>query len=103
MSVTYGIVVEGISAPAVALMAAKKLTGLSLAEVKSAVVEGRPLFECDCADEEGMELMLTLRAELEASGVMVKHLVNGRVEPFNHLENALRSYRSIDEVDGEEY
>lgn len=103
MSVTYGIAVEGASAPAGALMAAKKLTGLSLAEVRSALAEGRPLFECDCADEAGMELMLTLRSELEANGVPAKHLVNGRVEPFTHLENALRSYRSIDEVDGEEY
>lgn len=102
MSVTYGIVVEGVGAPARALMAAKKLTGLSLAEVRSAVEGGRPLFECDCADEEGMELMLALRAELKANGMTAKHLVNGRVEPFTHLENALRSYRSIDEVDGEE-
>ncbi len=103
MSVTYSIKVSGESLSAKALMETKKLTGKPLADIKSAVTVGAPIFECDCADEEGMETMLALRSALEAEGAKPTHLVNGRVEPFSHLVNALNSYRSIDEVDGEEY
>ena len=103
MSVIYGIKVAGEDLSAKALMETKKLTGKSLSDIKSAVAAGVPIFECDCADEEGMETMLALRSALETGGAKPAHLVNGRVEPFSHLENALNSYRSIDEVDGEEY
>ncbi len=97
MEYIYSIKVEKTSLSAKALMAAKKLTGLSLTEIKARASAGTPLLECDCADEEGMESLLALYGALETEGAIASFVDCGRAAPIQYLRNALDSYRGIDE------
>ena len=97
MKYTYAITVAEGQISAQALMQVKKLSGLSLSEIKERVARGLPLIECDCADEEGMELLLELYAGLDAQGVEATFLDCGDPAPIQYLRNALDSYRELDE------
>ena len=99
MEYVYEMRVLDSQLPAKTLMEVKKLTGLPLSEIKARVSDGRSLFQCECADEDGMVLLLNLHSVLSASGAIAEFIDCGDPAPIQYLRNALQAYREIDEED----
>lgn len=93
MEYTYAIALPCEQQTAQTLMQVKKLTALSLGEIKDRIAAGLPLYQCDCDDEEGMTLLLELHRVLEAQGVEATFLDCGDPAPIQYLRNALEAYR----------
>lgn len=95
----YSIVAMSDVLPASALMCTKRLTGLSLAEVKSRVASGAPLVTCGCTDDDGLELIVRIHDSLDGEGVETRVFRGNRPEPYEFLLNLLETHRQIDEED----
>ncbi len=101
MEYTYAIVVSVTEMPVSALMKVKKLTHLSLADIKARVASRSPLYECNCSDECGMVLLLALFNALDSEGIEPVFLDCGESAPIQYLRNALESYRRISEQEND--
>ena len=75
--------------PAKACMVIKKLTGLSLAEIKRRAAHDEFLFICDHVDDDGLRLINRMRREMKRLGISVRQFedgVEGSPELFDNVE-----------------
>lgn len=97
MDYVYSIRVNENKLPAKALMAIKRLTGLSLSDIKEATMNDLSVFACGCADDEGLLLIKQIYDELSGLGVSAKIYWYDSEEPYQNLLNAIQMHREIDE------
>ena len=97
---TYSIAIDGTSIPASSLMKIKKLTNLSLAEIKGKIQSHEALVTCTCIDDDELSLIKRLYDELETDGIDCQIYRCGQPEPYEFFENLLEMNRQINE---EEY
>ena len=75
--------------PAKACMVIKKLTGLSLADIKSRAAGDEYLFVCDYVDDDGLRLINKIKREMKKLGITVRQFEDGiekSPELFDNLE-----------------
>ena len=75
--------------PAKACMVIKKLTGLSLADIKSRAASDEYLFVCDYVDDDGLRLINKIKREMKKLGITVRQFEDGiekSPELFDNLE-----------------
>lgn len=84
--------------PAKACMAIKKMTGLSLAEIKRRAAHDEFLFVCDYVDDNGLKLINRIKREMEKFGISVRQFEDG-VERSPELFDSIEKLH--DEINAE--
>lgn len=87
---TLAIKLPIMDVPAKACMSLKKLTGLSLGEIKSRVANDEYLLICDYVDDDGLRLMNKIKREMKKFGITVRQFEDGvekSPELFDNIEN----------------
>ena len=97
MDNVYSIKINDGKLPAKALMEIKRLTGLSLSDIREAAMNDLPVFECGCADDGGLLLIKQIYDGLSGLGVSAKIYWYDSEEPYQNLLNAIQMHREIDE------
>lgn len=99
-----GLILPVGSPNAKAIMLLRKLTPLSIAEIRQRAAEGRPITGFEDQDEYGIrddEVLLRsvrhARKELLALGVDARVVMDGREEDAGHLDNVIQSMRETTE------
>lgn len=100
MDYDYSIKADAAELPAKALMAVKKLTGLSPVEIREGVAAGLPIYGCSAVDDAGLSLIARIHDELAELGVETSIFWYDRPEPYQKLLNTIRMHR---EIDAQEY
>ncbi len=76
--------------PAKACMAIKRMTGLSLAEIKRREAHDEFLFVCGHVDDDGLRLINRIRREMKKFGISVRQFEDGAERPPELLDNIER-------------
>ena len=99
-----GLILPVGSPSAKAIMLLRKLTPLSIAEIRQRAAEGRPIAGFEDQDEYGIrddEVLLRsvrhARKELLSLGVDARVVIDGREESAGHLDNVIQSMRETAE------
>lgn len=99
-----GLILPIGSPSAKAIMLLRKLTPLSIAEIRQRAAEGRPITGFEDQDEYGIrddEVLLRsvrhARKELLSLGVDARIVIDGREEGASYLDNVIKSMRETAE------
>lgn len=99
-----GLLLPGGSLSAKAIALLRKLTPLSIAEIRERAAEGRPITGFNDLDEYGIrddEILLRsarhAREELLSLGIDARVVIDGREEDTSYLDNVIRSMREARE------
>jgi hypothetical protein len=99
-----GLILPVGSPSAKAIMLIRKLTPLSIAEIRQRAAEGRPITGFEDQDEYGIrddEVLLRsvrhARKELLALGIDARVVIDGREEGASYLDNVIQSMRETAE------
>lgn len=84
---TLAIKLPVMDVPAKACMALKKLTGLSLGEIKGKAANDEFLYACDYVDDDGLKLINKIKREMEKCGITVRQFEDGVEKPPELFEN----------------
>ena len=87
--------------PAKACMAIKKMTGLSLAEIKSRAANDEFIFSCDYVDDEGLKLINKMKREMKKHGIVVRQYEDGVERPSELFDNIEKLHDEINMEDGD--
>ena len=82
--------------PAKACMAIKKMTGLSLGEIKARAANDEFIFVCDYVDEEGLKLINKMKREMKKSGITVRQFEDGVEKSPGLFDNLEKLHEEID-------
>lgn len=88
--------------PAKAAMQLKKMTGLSLTEIKQKSAEDDFLIVCDYTDDDGLKLMNRIRREMSKLGIKVRQFEDGEEESPELFDNIEQTHREINAEHGVE-
>jgi hypothetical protein len=86
---TLAIKLSTMEVPAKACMDLKKLTGLSLGEIKKRAANDEFLFVCDYVDDDGLKLINKIKREMKQYGIAVRQFEDGvekSPELFDNIE-----------------
>lgn len=70
----------------------RKYRDISLSEIKTIVLEGNYLYECDYVDEQGIKVILSIDSELNKSEIVTVIYEHDRITNREFLNNLLGSY-----------
>lgn len=87
MDNTLAVKLPVMDVPAKACMALKKLTGLSLGEIKERAPSDDFLYICDYVDDNGLKLTNKMNREMKKHGISVRLFEDGAEKPSDLFEN----------------
>ena len=87
--------------PAKASMTIKKMTWLSLAEIKSKIANDDFIFACDYVDDDGPKLINKMKREMKEFGIVVRQYEDGIEKPSELFDNIGKLHDEINMGDGE--
>ena len=87
--------------PAKACMVIKKMTGLSLAEIKSKAVNDEFIFVCDYVDDDGLKLINKMKREMEKFGIVVRQYEDGIEKSSKIFDNIEKLHNQINMEDSD--
>ena len=79
-----------------ACMAIKKLTGLSLGEIKEKAANDDFIYVCDYLDDNGLKLMNQIKREMKKLGIEVRQYEDGIEKPSELFDNIEKLHKEID-------
>lgn len=97
MNNTLAIKIVATDIPAKACMALKKLTGLSLGEIKDRVENNEFLFVCDYVDDDGLKLINKIKREMKKHGISVKQYEDGEEKSSELFDNIEKLHKEIND------
>lgn len=97
---TLSIKISATEVPAKACMALKKLTGLSLGEIKSRAANDEFLFVCDYVDDDGLKLINRIKREMKKFDIAVRQFEDGVEKSPELFDNIEKLHGEIDEQYG---
>lgn len=93
MRITNAIKLPAGETPAKAVVAIRKTTGLSIAEIKDRVSKSEPIIDSDLSDDESLGAIIGLYSEMKGLGIESKLYQGGREVSIEFMENVLFSHR----------
>ncbi|MGN0262149.1 MAG: hypothetical protein ACI4B9_04795 [Eggerthellaceae bacterium] len=96
MNDTLAIKLPIMDVPAKACMSLKKLTGLSLGEIKGRAANDDYLFICDYVDNDGLKLMNKIKREMKMLGIVVRQFEDGVEKTPELFDNIEKLHKEID-------
>lgn len=96
MDITIGIKLPVGNVSAKACMAIKKMTGLSLGEIKQRAAADEYIVECPVADNDGLKLINEIKREMKKQGITTRLFEDGREEDPDLFDNLESLYEEID-------
>ena len=99
MENTLGIKLPEGDVPAKACMVIKKMTGLSLADVKARAANDEFIFICDYVDDSGLKLINKMKREMKKFGITVRQFEDGVEKPSELFDNIEKLHDEIDAQD----
>lgn len=81
--------------PAKACMVIKRMTGLSLAEIRHKVAGDEFLFVCDYVDDGGLKLINRIQREMKKFGISVRQFEDGVERSSELLDNIERLHEEV--------
>lgn len=85
--------------PAKACMVIKKMTGLSLAEIKEKAAKDEFIFVCDYVDDDGLKLINEMKRELKKLGIIARQYEDGVEKPSELFDNLEKLHDKINMED----
>ena len=86
--------------PAKACMAIKKMTGLSLGEIKTKAANDEFIFVCDYVDDEGLKLINKMKREMRKFDISVRQFEDGVEKSPELFDNLEKLHEEIDKEYG---
>lgn len=80
-------------------MAVKKITDLSLSEIKEKVASDDFLYVCDYSDDDGLKLINKIKREMKKLGIEVRQYEDGIEKPSELFDNIEKLHAEIDNED----
>ena len=77
----------------------KKMTGLSLADIKTRAAKDEYIFICDYVDDAGLKLINKMKREMEKLGVVVRQFEDGVEKPSERFDNIEKLHAEIEVQD----
>lgn len=86
--------------PAKACMVIKKMTGLSLAEIKTRAANDEFIFVRDYVDDDGLKLINKIKREMKKFSIVVRQYEDGVEKPSELFDSIEKLHSEIDEQYG---